>query len=118
VGQIPAIWERFFLKADRVDKRQTPFSARYPLRVKSTITLQSPAGFTVGDMGALNTQDQSQFAEWRVTAEGKGESVHIVFEASRGAGQYPAEQYAAYCDSIDQTMAALAQNVVLKRVDK
>ena len=27
VGQIPALWERFFLKADRVDKRQTPFSA-------------------------------------------------------------------------------------------
>jgi hypothetical protein len=44
--------------------------------------------------------------------------VHVAFEASRGVGQYSPDQYAAYCDSIDRTVAALAQNVVLKRVQK
>jgi hypothetical protein len=53
-----------------------------------------------------------------MSAEGKADAVHVAFEASRGVGQYSPDQYAAYCDSIDRTVAALAQNVVLKRVQK
>jgi hypothetical protein len=118
VGQIPALWERFFLTAQRVENRQTPFVARYPLHVKSAITLGLPAGFTTGDMGPLNKEEQTQFAQWRVTAAGQAESVRVEFEASRGVGEYAADQYAAYCDTIERTVAALAQNVVLKRAGK
>jgi hypothetical protein len=118
VGQIPAVWERFFLNAQRVENRQTPFVARYPLRVKSAITLGLPTGFASGDMGPLNKEEHSSFAEWKMSAEGKSDAVHVAFEASRGVGQYSPDQYGAYCDSIDRTVAALAQNVVLKRVQK
>jgi hypothetical protein len=118
VGQIPALWERFFLSAQRIENRQTPFVARYPLRIKSAITLDLPDGFTTEEMSALNRQEQSSFAEWRVSAENKGDALQLVFEAARGVGNYSADQYGAYCDSVERTVGALAQNVVLKRVRK
>jgi hypothetical protein len=118
VGQVPAPWERFFLNAQRVENRQTPFVARYPLRIKSAITLDLPDGFTTGDMGGLNREEQSSFAEWKVSAAGKGDTLQLGFEVTRGVGQYSPDQYSAYCDSIERTVGALAQNVVLKRVPR
>ena len=118
VGQVPAIWERFFLNAQRVDNRQTPFVARYPLRIKSAITLALPEGFTAGEMGALNREEQSSFAEWKMSAADKGDTLQLGFEAQRSVGQYSPDQYGAYCDSIERTVGALAQNVVLKRMQK
>jgi hypothetical protein len=118
VGQIPALWDRFFLTAQRVENRQTPFVACYPLKMKSAITLGLPEGFTTGDMGPLNREEQSPFAEWKMTASGEGSVVQVDFEAARGVGHYSSDQYGAYCDSIERTVAALAQNVVLKRVQK
>jgi hypothetical protein len=118
VGQIPPLWERFFLNAQRVENRQTPFVARYPLRIKSAITLDLPDGFTTGEMGGLNREEQTSFAEWKISAEGKGNTLQLGFEATRGVGQFSPDQYGAYCDSIERTVAALAQNVVLRREQK
>jgi predicted Zn-dependent protease len=118
VGQVPALWERFFLNAQRVENRQTPFVARYPLRIKSAITLDLPDGFTTGDMGALNREEQSSFAEWKLSAADKDNALQLGFEATRGVGQYTSDQYGAYCDSMERTVGALAQNVVLRRVQK
>jgi tetratricopeptide (TPR) repeat protein len=118
VGQIPAVWERFFLNAQRVDKRQTPFVARYPLHIKSAITLGVPKGFEAGDMGIFNREEQSSFAEWKMTADTDQAAVRLEFEASRGVGEFSPDQYGAYCDSMDRTVSALAQNVVLIRAQK
>jgi hypothetical protein len=77
-----------------------------------------PDGFTTDEMGALNRQEQTAFAEWKISAEGKGDTLQVGFEAARGVGQFSADQYGAYCDSIERTVGALAQNVVLRRVQK
>jgi hypothetical protein len=53
-----------------------------------------------------------------VAAEAKGDTLLVDFEARRSVGQFTPDQYGAYCDSIDRTVAGLAQNVVLKRMPK
>jgi hypothetical protein len=40
------------------------------------------------------------------------------FEATRPSGSYKAEEYAAYCDSMDRATAALVHNIVLHRSAK
>lgn len=115
VGQVPALWERFFLKAEPVANRQTPFIVRYPLRVKSTIELALPQGYTSGDMNPLNREERSAFAEWKVSAERKDQALEVQYEVSRTTGNYQPEQYEEYCSSIERAVGALAHNLVLKR---
>ncbi len=118
IGQIPALWERFFLTADPVEKRQTPFVLRSPLRLTSTIEFALPEGYATADMGPMNQEQKSQFAAWKVAATAEGGVVRANYEATRQSGSYKAEEYAAYCDSMDRATAALVHNIVLHRSAK
>ena len=118
IGQIPALWERFFLTADPVEKRQTPFVLRSPLHIKSTIEFALPEGYATDDMCPMNQEQQSQFAAWKVAATAEGGVVRANYEATRPSGSYKAEEYAAYCDSMDRATAALVHNIVLHRSAK
>ncbi len=118
IGQIPALWERFFLTADPVEKRQTPFVLRSPLRLKSTVEFVLPEGYVTADMGQMNQEQESQFATWKVAANAEGGTVRANYEATRQSGSFQAEEYAAYCDSMDRAAAALVHNIVLHRSSK
>src|SRR5690606_28994524 len=47
VGQLPAIWERFFLHFQHVEHRQTPFMIRYPMKLKSQVDFALPSGYAI-----------------------------------------------------------------------
>jgi Flp pilus assembly protein TadD len=115
VGKIPALWERLFLTAHRVESRQSPFVLRSPLDVKSSIEFALPPGYFAADTGAMNGEETTPFAEWKVSANTEGGALCISYEATRLAGSHKADEYSKYCDSMDRATAALARNLVLHR---
>jgi hypothetical protein len=115
VGKLPALWERFFLTAHRVESRQTPFVLRTPLHIKSSLEFTLPRGYVAGDTSRMNQQEKTPFAEWKLAAEAASGAVRISYEVTRGAGIYKADEYASFCDSMERATAALAPNLVLQR---
>jgi tetratricopeptide (TPR) repeat protein len=115
VGKLPALWERLFLTAHRVESRHTPFNLRAPLQIKSSIEFKLPPGYVAADTSAMNQEEKSPFAEWKVAADAAGGAIRINYEVTRGAGSYKADEYASFCDSMERATAALAHNLVLQR---
>jgi tetratricopeptide (TPR) repeat protein len=115
LGQLPALWERMYLDVQPVPQRRTPFAVEFPLNFVSEIEFLAPAGYEAELPASMNKESQSRFATWKLHSSGKAGGLHLDYELHLPAGRYAAAQYADYEHDLEQSMAALTQNIVLKR---
>ncbi len=115
VGQVPALWEQMYLDVPPVPKRRTPFEIEYPLDFASTVEFSAPEGFAIADLTPLNRGGQTPYCNWKVSATAKRDRLKIDYELHLQSGQYQTSQYSEYGEELSHAIAALSQNVVLKR---
>jgi Tfp pilus assembly protein PilF len=114
LGELPALWERMYLDVPPVANRRTPFDVEYPLDFTSTITFVAPRGFAIQPPKEANAAAQSAYANWKLHAEPTSDSLRFDYSLHLPAGHHPAGEYAAYDEAMENAVAGLAQNVVLK----
>ncbi|MCC7083875.1 MAG: tetratricopeptide repeat protein [Pirellulales bacterium] len=115
LGQVPALWEQMYLGVQPLPQRRTPFAVEFPLDFFSEVELLTPAGFQAELPAGTNRQHQSKYSSWKLQTAARPNGTHIDYELHLAAGRYPASEYAAYQREFEQSMAALTQNMVLKR---
>jgi hypothetical protein len=98
-----------------VPQRRTPFAVEFPLNFTSEIEFLAPAGYEAELPASMNKESQSRFASWKLHSSGKAGGLHLDYELHLPAGRYVAAEYADYEHELEQSMAALTQNIVLKR---
>jgi hypothetical protein len=116
LGQLPALWERMYVDVPAAPGRRTPFAVEYPLTFKSEIDFVAPHGYEAEYPAGMNHQRQSAYVAWKLQTALKAEGLHLDFELKLPTGQFPAAEYAAYEQDLEQSMTALAQSIVLKLV--
>jgi hypothetical protein len=115
LGQLPALWEQMYLDAQPARDRRTPFVVEYPLDFSSTIDFVTPEGFSAPTLPAMTQQSQSPFVTWKMHAEHADAGLRIHYDLHLPAGHYSASQYTTYDEDMDRAVAALSQNIILRR---
>jgi hypothetical protein len=118
VGRLPAPWEGAILTADRSDHRTAPLWLQLPLSVRTTISIEAPAGFAVPPADSLTAASKSGLFQCRRTAAATSNGLRLECEVSRPAGHFPASYYGDYVDQVEQARLVLMPNLVLSERDK
>ena len=115
VGRIPALWEQMYLDVPPVRNRRTPFEVEYPLEFSSNVEFVVPQGFAVQTPVSADGRNESSFAQWKVHTVSNRQGLKTQYNLQLNAGRYTASDYGRYSEDLSRAIAALSQNVVLKR---
>jgi hypothetical protein len=114
VGRIPSPWETYFFDSEFVQRRQSPFEFKMPIRVESTIELKLPSGFDLKDVSTLTGSQQSPFVAWATRVKREGEIMKLEYRARRPAGLHPADKYAAYYSEMKNALRVFERPLTLQ----
>lgn len=107
VGRIPAFWETYFIEADYLDSRETPFELGTPRLVRSSLDIVLPEGYQMSDVDQLSNSGQSPFAAWASRARAADSTVHVDFMVRVVSGRYAAKDYPAYYAGMKESLTIL-----------
>lgn len=116
IGQLPSVWERWFLNGDPVQQRQTPFKVWIPVNFDTRITLTPPAGWQVG-AGKESKLDRP-FCAGSATSRVEARQLRLEARIAQRAGQFPASEYRAYLDATAAALRLVEPGIVLKKEGK
>lgn len=116
IGQLPSVWERWFLTSDPVQQRQTPFKVWIPVNFESRVTLTPPAGWRAS-AGAESKLDRP-YCTGSVSTQLESRKLRLDCRITQRAGQFPATEYRAYLDATSSALALAEQGIVLKKEGK
>lgn len=112
-GHIPALWERFYGRAEHVDARQSPFEINYPYKLRSTFELTLPPGARLdtppADAGATTPFASISTKYTASPTQLKAESTFHFTPA-----EHPAADYDRYEQSQDRLLSSLEPRIVLQ----
>ena len=107
VGRIPALWETYYLEADYLDSRETPFEISTPRLVRSSFDVVLPEGYRLDDVERLSSNGQTPFAAWSSRARADGSTIHVDHVVRVPAGRFAAKDYPAYYAGMKQSLSIL-----------
>ncbi len=107
VGRIPAPWETYFLEAEYLESRETPFENTMPRLVRSSFDIHLPEGFRLTDGERLSSTGQTQFVAWASQAQDNGSTIHVEHVVRVPAGRFAAGDYPAYYAGMKDSLATL-----------
>lgn len=112
-GQVPAVWERFYVSSDAIGNRFSPFKVWDSTRIASTVEFTPPPGWhtTVGKGSSLKTP----YCEASLKASAEHDSLRFESQLTQRAGQFPADQYNAYLEAVRKSRSLAEQSIVLER---
>lgn len=113
-GVLRAGIERPYLTADPVDNRLTPFEVTIPLRLRSSVSLTVPEGFSAEQPSSSAPKLDPRFAACQSPFRIDGPRVTLEFQCRLPAGKFSPADYAAYRATMAQALALLEREVSLK----
>jgi hypothetical protein len=114
-GVLRAGVERSYLAAEPVDDRVSPFEVSIPLLCHTIVTIDIPEGFRAEPPGDLAPKLDSRFADCQGRLRLDGSGLQLEFQCRQPIGKFNASDYAAYRDTMSQTLSVLEREVVFKR---
>jgi len=111
IGRLPAVWERLYLASESVEKRQSPFSLRYPMTLQSRLTLKLPAGFVSSEIKPAEIK--TEFGQCALSPTEQPGVLNVDSKVRQSAGEFKPAQYEAYHETFNRILDSLEQNVVL-----
>ncbi|HET7826624.1 MAG TPA: DUF3857 domain-containing protein, partial [Anaeromyxobacter sp.] len=109
---VPAVWERRYLGAEPVPRRESPFRLT-ALEVRSVVDLTPPSGQLV-EPPPPSPATTGAFSRWERVARADGSRVHLESTLARPAGRHPAPDWAAYRDEMERALATVEAQLALK----
>lgn len=116
IGQLPSVWERWFLGGDPVEKRQTPFKVWMPVNFESRVTLTPPPGWQA--TAIRESKLDRPFCTGSVSSQMAARKLQIDSRVTQRAGQFSAGEYRAYLDATGSALGLFEQGIVLKKDGK
>ena len=116
VGQLPAVWERFFFPSQPIDQRRSPFEIIYPTRFNATTSVVLPAGYTKSAGKTLS--ENSKFTQCELRSAVQNNSLVLDCKIKRSAGRFAPSQYGEYSDSMSRVFDVLESNLILVESQK
>jgi tetratricopeptide (TPR) repeat protein len=114
VGTLPAQWDRFYLDAQHLEKRETPFELKIPVACKSTVSIYLPDHYRLrnlpNDLAASDDFISAQLGFSQVEQLVKLQSTWTL-----KTGRYPAARYSAFQKAMTNITSGLEQTLVLEK---
>lgn len=112
-GQVPAVWERFYVSGDAIGNRFSPFKVWDSTHIASTVEFTPPPGWhtAVGKGSSVKTP----YCEASLKASGERELLRFESQLTQRAGLFPADQYSAYVEAVRKSRTLTEQGIVLER---
>ncbi|HSI12070.1 MAG TPA: tetratricopeptide repeat protein [Chthoniobacter sp.] len=112
-GQVPAIWERFYVSGDAIGNRFSPFKVWDSTRIASTVEFTPPSGWhtAVGKGSSVKTP----YCEALLKTSEEHELLRFESQLTQRAGLFPADQYSAYVEAVRKSRTLAEQSIVLER---
>ena len=116
IGQLPTVWERWFLTGDPVEQRQTPFKVWIPVNLESHVTVTPPPGWQAA--AARGHQLDRPFCTGSASSQLEARKLHLDTQVTQRSGQFPAGEYRAYLDATATALGLVEQGLILKKDGK
>lgn len=113
IGHIPTVWEDYFLKAEHVTQRTTPFKLSRPAVFESMTTLDT-AGYQIAAESEWKPlSGESEFGKWSIRADSTADQLRLTFRHDALAGLYPAGAYARFVEVRQEALGTPVRPIVL-----
>jgi hypothetical protein len=113
-GVLRAGCERFFLIAEPVDDRLTPFEVTVPLHLQCHVQLDIPSGYTAEPITGSAPKLDPRFVASRSQCRVEGRQAVLEFDCRLPAGRFGPSEYGAYRTTMSHVLATLEREVVLR----
>jgi hypothetical protein len=113
-GALFAGLERFYLMADQVDNRTTPFNFDVPLQIHSQIVFDLPKGYHVITKSDPQDNLESRFLTYKSTHQLENGKLLLTFQLQRPTGRYDANDYSSYQELMNQVQSSMDHEVDLQ----
>ncbi|MEA2709272.1 MAG: hypothetical protein QOF78_1873 [Phycisphaerales bacterium] len=117
IGSLPARWERYYLEADAVEKRRTPFRLRLPRSLRTSVKVHLPSGYRIGSLPKGESFDDA-FRHGSTTWQASDGGLKLEFSVARKIGQHDAAAYDSYVQSSTSVMNLLESHLVLQKAGR
>ncbi|MBN2440835.1 MAG: DUF3857 domain-containing protein [Spirochaetales bacterium] len=112
IGELPAVWERFYIYLQHIRERKSPIHVYFPFEFKSEIHLVVP-----GDYKFLKErgpeEDTNLFTAWSVNRDYKGNELIVNFDFGLKGGSYERDSYESFEHALNSAVEELEQAIVL-----
>ncbi|MCP4272795.1 MAG: DUF3857 domain-containing protein [Gammaproteobacteria bacterium] len=106
--KIPGLWEHYYLDAQPVKDRKTPFKIQYPLNFESKVTVKAPIKNVFQKVDDLKKKDQSAFGQWQTIVIQNPELLELNFSCQLKAGVFDPSQYPSYQSTMEQAVTSIS----------
>jgi hypothetical protein len=113
VGQVPSPWDRYYLEAQPLEKRETPFEFLAPVSGKTQVTLELPANYRLRGLPNDFTASDD-FASAQAAFTQSGGTIRIQSSWRQIPARHPASRYAAFHRSMNDILGAFEPTLVLE----
>jgi tetratricopeptide (TPR) repeat protein len=114
VGTLPSAWETYFLEAEYLETRETPFEVKTPRLIRTSLTVELPAGYSAADFEPRNSAKQTPFVAWATNSRIAGKSFVVEHVVRVPGGRHAARDYAAYYADMKNSLAPLQTPVLCR----
>ncbi|MFO1513595.1 MAG: DUF3857 domain-containing protein [Verrucomicrobiota bacterium] len=118
LGTVGASFGRYYLAAEPVNKRLTPFEIKVPLTLRSAISIAVPDGFRAEETPPAIPQIDSRFAACRAYQRLDGSKLLLNFDFRQEKGSFDASDYSAYRETMKHALATLEGEISFKAISK
>jgi hypothetical protein len=114
LGVVPTLLERCYLTYEQVDHRLAPFQLKYPFEFTSKVTLKGPGGWQPQPDENADQRIDEPFLSARCHQETNGDELRVEFTCREKAGDFVAEQYSAFRESVNRALALAGRSAAFK----
>lgn len=114
IGNLPAVWEQYYVSSDYMDQRLTPFRLEMPLYLRSQLELHVPEELEFVSLRKPPGKDTNRFLAWKTNLKRTDDGAVLLFAIRRPASRHPAESYGSYHEATRAAQRAYSPSLVLK----
>ena len=114
LGVIPAPLERSYLAYEPVDHRLSPLQLKYPIEFTSKVTLIGPEGWQPQPSEDTDQKLDDPFLSAHCHQETNGAELRVEFTCRQKAGDFTADQYSAFRESMNRALALAGPSAAFK----
>lgn len=112
---LPAAIERLYLIPGPVDKRLTPFEVRFPLVLRSSVSITVPDGYDIHLPADSTVESDPRFGSCTGKWSIKGRKVTGSIEWRQVTGRFPAGDYTGYRDLMNRALSLFERDLLFSR---